>query len=393
MKYTVFFLSAMMVCTTYSIAQKPEEIHSIAQVLKPHKFFVSQAELWWKELEKDTTNEKAWYNYYKANRYAEMTYSETTGYDPGKKGKWTDEGPFLKEQNDIMDLISTSIPGTYTYYIFKKNGYHDEERYEALTKAYALEPGNPDTYDELIVYYETHSMPEKRKEFNTLWFKSNDLSAGFLAYSYNVLMSLDSGGTILTFGDVDTFPMWMLQDVMGIRQDITVLNISLLSIPEYREKMFKRLSIPALDREFPDGSTPDNQQKIIDHILGNKPQDLPLYIGLPAWKKFSEYENDLYLVGLALQYSQKNIDNLALLKNNFENRYLLDYLKHPFSFDISQGIINRNSVNYLPGIIKLYQHYRLSGDRAKAEQIKKLGLLIADKSGDEWKEKAAEILR
>ena len=62
-----------------------------------------------------------------------------------------------------------------------------------------------------------------------------------------------------------------------------------------------------------------------------------------------------------------------------------------FYYDISYGIVNRNNVNYLPGIIKLYQHYKLSGEEQKANKYKELGMMIADKGGPYWKEKAAEI--
>ncbi len=55
-------------------AQKSEKIYSIVKVEKPHEFYVQQAELWWGEIEKDKTNEEAWHNYYKSNRYGYLTY-------------------------------------------------------------------------------------------------------------------------------------------------------------------------------------------------------------------------------------------------------------------------------------------------------------------------------
>jgi hypothetical protein len=394
MKRLFYALLIMFLSIHFLHAQKPEIVNTIVKEDKPHAFFIKQAELWWKEIEKDNKNEKAWYYYYRANRYARMTFAGCNTPDCKKYGNWLDESNYLKEAGDIMDLISKAIPNTYTYYIFLKDGYPNKsERYAALQKAYEIEPGNPDTYDELVVYYETRRMPEKRIELNNRWFMTNDLSSGILNYNYNVLMSMRTGGAILTFGDNDTFPIWMLQDALGIRQDVTVLNVSLLAIPEYREQVFNKLNIQEFNKEFPDGATPESQKEIIDHIISHKPEGLPLYIGTPAWKQFKEYENDLYLIGLVLEYSKENIDNLALLKNNFENNYALDYISNQFNYDISRQIVKRTNVNYLPGIIKLYQHYKLSGDKEKAAQLKQLGLLIADKGGDEWKDKAAGILK
>ncbi|MBN2350814.1 MAG: hypothetical protein JXJ22_18395 [Bacteroidales bacterium] len=390
MKRSIIFIFLAIVCFYSARAQQPEIVYSIAKEERPHSFFVEQAELWWKEIEKNNKNEKAWFYYYKANRYAKMTFRQGS---TSTFKTWTDESLYLKEAEEITGLISKAIPNTFTYYVIIKEGYpNNRERLDALKKAYALEPDNPDTYDEFVVYYETNNNEDKRAEFNKIWYRSNDLSAGILNYNYNVLMSISEGGMILTFGDNDTFPIWMLQDVLNIRPDVTVLNVHLLSITEYRNTLFKKLNIPALLKDYPEGASAENQKEIINHIIKNKPENLPLYISTPAWKQFLEYEKNLYIVGLALEFSTENIDNIALLKNNFENRYALDYIYNQFTFDISRGIVNRINVNYLPGIIKLYQHYRLSGEEEKAASIKKLGLIIADKGGEDWKQKALEIL-
>jgi hypothetical protein len=394
MKYILIPILLFILSISRLNGQKPEVVNTIVKEDKPHAFFVKQAELWWKETEKDTKNEKAWFNYYRANRYAKMTFENCNTPECVKFTKWIDESIYLKEAEDITSLISKAIPETYTYYIVIKEGYpNDQKRLDALQKAYDLQPDNPDTYDEFVVYYETNNLPQKRKEFNLKWFSSNDISSGILNYNYNVLTSMNSGGVILTFGDNDTFPIWMLQDALDIRKDITVLNVHLLSIPEYRKNIFKKLNIPMLSKDYPNGSTFDSQKEIIDHIIKNKPDELSLYISTPAWKQLQDSEKDLYLVGLVLEYSKENIDNIALLKNNFENLYALDYIKNQFNYDISREVVQRMNVNYLPGIIKLYQHYKLSGENEKAEKIKQVGLFIADKGGEDWKIKAEETLR
>ncbi|MBN1186932.1 MAG: hypothetical protein JXB49_31940 [Bacteroidales bacterium] len=392
MKRSIYALLISVIFFNPAGAQKPEKIYSIAKADKPHSYFVEQAELWWKEIEADESNEIAWRNYYKANRYAMMTFYQCVTPECEKYKSWLEESEYLKEAEDIKALINKAIPNTFTYYIFIKEGYpNDEQRFRALQNAYDLEPDNPDTYDEFVVFYESNNDMEGRAEFNQKWFKSNELSVGILNYNYNVLMSMRDDGAILAFGDNDTFPIWMLQDVLNIRPDVTVMNVHLLSIHDYRERIFKKLNIPDLPGEFPKGSTAESQKEIIDHIIKNKPAGLPLYIGTPAWKQFKEYDEDLYIVGLALEYSEENIDNIALLKNNFENKYALDYIRNQFSYDISQGIVNRINVNYLPGIIKLYEHYKLSGETENAEHIKTLGLVIAERGGEDWQKKVAEL--
>ncbi len=53
------------------IAAEPQI--SFANESKPHSYYVKQAELWWKEIEKDKTSETSWYNYYRACRNAQGT--------------------------------------------------------------------------------------------------------------------------------------------------------------------------------------------------------------------------------------------------------------------------------------------------------------------------------
>lgn len=62
----------------------------------------------------------------------------------------------------------------------------------------------------------------------------NDLYDPFYrALARNYLNSCDSNAVLFTNGDTDSFPLWYMQEMEGVRRDVLVLNVSLLNLPRY----------------------------------------------------------------------------------------------------------------------------------------------------------------
>ena len=56
-------------------------------------------------------------------------------------------------------------------------------------------------------------------------------------WAYNALMSIEPYGIVFTNGDNDTFPLWYLQEVEGLRRDVTVIVYSYLATPWYAQQL------------------------------------------------------------------------------------------------------------------------------------------------------------
>jgi len=79
-----------------------------------------------------------------------------------------------------------------------------------------------------------------------LEWHSHNRSGNFVAwdYSYNMLQSCEREAILFTNGDNDTFPLWYLQDVEGVRRDISIVNLSLVNTPWYIHQMKNKQYYP-----------------------------------------------------------------------------------------------------------------------------------------------------
>ena len=71
----------------------------------------------------------------------------------------------------------------------------------------------------------------------------HDRSGRYMAreFARNYLESCEKNAILITFGDNDTFPLWYIQEVEGVRPDIRILNFTLSGMHWYVEQLYNKV--------------------------------------------------------------------------------------------------------------------------------------------------------
>ena len=228
-------------------------------------------------------------------------------------------------------------------------------------------------------------MKKKSTEISKRMLASNYYSNALYKWNFNALETAEKDGVFITQGDNDSMPRWILQYGRGVRKDVSVVNVWMLNMDKgYRERIFTQLELPPMENRRSDfNGDVDYVDAIMIHILKNskKPAYVNCGIDVNIFKE-AGISDRMYLVGTAFRYSETKIDNLALLKKNFEHNYDLEYLYNEFQVHSEDEHVRQQiNLTYIPGIMKLGNHYSLAGDKQKSDYYYGLFDHLAEMSG------------
>jgi len=353
MKITVFILS-LLVCLS-ALGAEPEVIYPKIKIIRSAEWYGEQASLWKEKIDHKKTDQFSWLNYYLASRFARVDQHTLDA---------------------MVKSMEAAIPNSYELLIVK--GFQQEysaQSIGAFQSAFQMNPHQTASYAPLVLGYEILGDLNKRKEFSERLLKSDLLSSSLLNYSYNVLMSLESGAVLITEGENTTIPLFVLQDVMNVRQDISILSIDLMTNEDYR---LRKLAENKLNDAAVAG-------KSIEEIVAQFPSQNPaatIYYTLTMpGEDIRSIKDQLFVVGLASQFSNKRIDNLSRIRENLEKKFLLDYLTVDFNGESEFATGKILSANYLVPMLMLHEYYLESNQTEKAKDLEVLINKIAAESG------------
>jgi len=128
------------------------------------------------------------------------------------------------------------------------------ESYELASRAVELAPQWARPHFVLYPLAVLLDKPREAAQHLAALLDKGAFTTPLIDHAHNLLVSAEPDGFVFTNGDNDTYPCLALQQARGIRPDVTVVNLSLLNLPE-----FARLTVGP---EHPDGRGPFTNEEL-----------------------------------------------------------------------------------------------------------------------------------
>jgi hypothetical protein len=201
-------------------------------------------------------------------------------------------------------------------------------------------------------------------------YHTMDRSGNKVAYYYawNMINFLDEDAIIITNGDNDTFPLWYLQQVEGIRTDVDIVNLSLIQINWYIEQVKDRgvpmsFTYDEIERMTPywTRDTDTGEMKLITlrditlhDIIRENDGGRPIYFAVTV-DDFMGYYDNLELEGMVFRLKPEAGRHMINVEKTYENCF--ENYRYDSLIDVDDGWRVMDEIYKPPTTTRLVTNY------------------------------------
>ncbi|TRX59030.1 SUMF1/EgtB/PvdOfamily nonheme iron enzyme [Fulvivirga sp. M361] len=335
--------------------ERPKNIPSKLTEIQARDWYEEKVRSWQSYLAEKPEDRMGWLEYFKAMQYA---------------------GATAQELSAVAGEISLKFENTHEAHYARSQmlGWSDEG-IEELSLAIQKAPDTEKLLSERILMAEVLGDRPQRKKLLEELSDRKVIYPSLLNYSYNELMSVGDKGILVVQGETATVPVWLLQDVLKVRQDVRVLDIDLAKNPDYLTHWMMENQLNGKEKV-----TSTAYREFISRLPGLNPDDNFFYALTLPNDQVNGMEERLYVVGLTSLHSEKVFDHYKMLKENIETRFLIDYLTLDLNGEPKTATGKVYEANYILPFFLLKEYYDNTGNAEYAQKWQDMILTLADRS-------------